>query len=355
MRLAHSNAARLQKAEMPYLHDQRGNRGGAQGTYQTKNKDGEKRQERLSKKEKSKIMKPTLLILAAGMGSRYGGLKQIDSIGVNGATILDYSVYDALRAGFGKIVFIIRKSIEADFKAVFADRFKNLPVEYVFQENEMLPAGFSPSSLRQKPWGTAHAVWCAKDTINEPFTVINADDFYGASAFQVIANELENIDNQSNDYCMVGYYLKNTLSESGAVARGVCSSDAHDFLTTVVERTDIQQSEKGIICNLQATPIYLTGNELVSMNFWGFTPTIFNYCEKLFINFLEENKENQKAEFFIPLVINNLIENKIAKVKVLSSADEWIGVTYAADKESASAKIRNLVAQGQYPMDLWKN
>lgn len=305
-------------------------------------------------------MKPTLLILAAGMGSRYGGLKQIDSIGVNGATILDYSVYDALRAGFGKIVIIIRKSIEADFRAVFEDRFKNLPVEYVFQENEMLPIGISDAaislaSVRQKPWGTAHAVWCAREVIDTPFTVINADDFYGANAFQVMADYLENIENTSNDYCMVGYYLKNTLSESGAVARGVCLSDEHDFLTTVVERTDIQQSEKGIVCNLQSEPIYLTGNELVSMNFWGFTPTVFEHCEKLFVYFLEQMQANSKVEFFIPLVVNELIKNKTAKVKVLSSADEWIGVTYAADKETASAKIHHLVAQGTYPTDLWKN
>ncbi len=299
-------------------------------------------------------MKPSLLILAAGVGSRYGGLKQIDSIGVNGATILEYSVYDALRAGFGKIVLLIRKSIEYDFKAVFGEKFKNLPVEYAFQENEMLPADFSGASIfRQKPWGTAHAVWCARHAIQELFTVINADDFYGASAFQVIADYLKNIDNQSNDYCMVGYYLKNTLSESGSVARGICEADEQGYLTTVVERTDIQRTEKGIVCNLQAEPIYLTGNELVSMNFWGFTPTFFDYTEKLFSEFLKENVENPKSEFFIPLVVNHLIQNQVARVKVLSSADEWIGVTYAADKESASQKIHQLVAEGKYPSKLF--
>jgi dTDP-glucose pyrophosphorylase len=299
-------------------------------------------------------LKPSLLILAAGVGSRYGGLKQIDSIGVNGATILEYSVYDALRAGFGKIVLLIRKNIEYDFKAVFGEKFKNLPVVYAFQESEMLPAAFAHASIsRQKPWGTAHAVWCARYAIQEPFTVINADDFYGASAFQVVANYLKNIDNQSNDYCMVGYYLKNTLSESGSVARGVCEADEQGYLTTVVERTDIQQTENGIVCNLQAEPIYLTGNELVSMNFWGFTPTFFDYTEKLLNEFLKENLENPKSEFFIPLVVNYLIQNQMARVKVLSSTDEWIGVTYAADKESASRKIHQLVAEGKYPSKLF--
>jgi dTDP-glucose pyrophosphorylase len=299
-------------------------------------------------------LKPTLLILAAGVGSRYGGLKQIDSIGVNGATILEYSVYDALRAGFGKIVLLIRQSIEQDFKAVFDEKFKNLPIEYAFQENDMLPPALGLTGIsRQKPWGTAHAVWCTRHAIQEPFTVINADDFYGASAFQVIANELGKVDNQSNEYCMVGYYLKNTLSESGSVARGVCSADEQGYLTTVVERTDIQQTEKGIVCNLQAEPIYLTGNELVSMNFWGFTPTFFDYAEKMFIDFLKENIGNPKAEFFIPLVVNHLIQNQLAKVKVLSSTDEWIGVTYSADKESASKKIHQLVAQGKYPSKLF--
>lgn len=299
-------------------------------------------------------MKPTLLILAAGVGSRYGGLKQIDSIGVNGATILEYSIYDALRAGFGKVVLLIRQSIERDFKAVFSQKFKNLPIEYAFQENDMLPLVLGHLSItRQKPWGTAHAVWCARHAIQEPFTVINADDFYGTSAFQVIADELKKVDNQSNNYCMVGYYLKNTLSESGSVARGVCSANEQGYLTTVVERTDIQRTEKGIVCNLQAEPIYLTGNELVSMNFWGFTPTFFDYTEKMFVDFLKDNAANPKAEFFIPLVVNHLIQNQIAKVKVLSSADEWIGVTYAADKESASKKIHQLVAEGKYPSKLF--
>lgn len=300
-------------------------------------------------------MKPTLLILAAGMGSRYGGLKQIDSIGVNGATILDYSVYDALRAGFGKVILLIRKSIETDFKAVFADRFAHLPVEYAFQETDMLPEGTDPSLalVRQKPWGTAHAIWCARHLIQEPFTVINADDFYGASAFDIIAKYLQNIDSQSNNYCMVGYYLKNTLSESGSVARGVCAANAEGFLTTVVERTDIQRSENGIVCNLQSEPIYLTGNELVSMNFWGFTPTFFAHVEQAMTEFFKENAQNPKSEFFIPLIVNDLIKRQMAKVKVLSSVDEWIGVTYSADKEIASSKIYDLVTQGKYPAQLF--
>ncbi|GAB4194568.1 MAG: nucleotidyltransferase [Thermoflexibacter sp.] len=299
-------------------------------------------------------MKPTLLILAAGVGSRYGGLKQIDSIGVNGATILEYSIYDALQAGFEKIVLLIRRSIEQDFKAVFGEKLKNLPIEYAFQENDMLPSGWEHwDNARQKPWGTAHAVWCARHAIKEPFAVINADDFYGASAFQAIANELEKVDNQSNEYLMVGYYLKNTLSKSGSVARGVCSADKQGYLTAVVERTDIQQTEKGIVCNLQSEPIYLTGNELVSMNFWGFTTTFFDYAEKIFTEFLEDNADNPKAEFFIPLVVNHLIQNQLAKVKVLSSRDEWIGVTYSADKESASKKIHQLVAEGKYPSRLF--
>jgi UTP-glucose-1-phosphate uridylyltransferase len=302
-------------------------------------------------------VKPTLLILAAGMGSRYGGLKQIDSIGVNGATILDYSVYDALRAGFGKVVLLIRKSIETDFKAVFEERFKNLPVEYVFQENDMMPEEFASQGIsRQKPWGTAHAIWCARKVIHEPFTVINADDFYGAGAFQVISNYLQNIDNQSNEYCMVGYYLKNTLSEAGSVARGVCSSDSEGFLTQVIERFDIHRLDgKDIICDVNKHPIFLTGDELVSMNFWGFSPTIFDYCEELFIDFLVQgNGDNPKSEFYIPSVVNYLINKQIAKVKVLSSADEWIGVTYAADKEIATQKIKTLVGEGKYPANLWK-
>lgn len=300
-------------------------------------------------------MKPTLLILAAGMGSRYGSLKQIDAIGPSGETIIDYSVYDAIRAGFGKVVFVIRKNIEKDFKEVFGNRFQNkIKVEYVFQELENLPEGFQLPPEREKPWGTAHAVLMAKDKINEPFAVINADDFYGADAFQKLADFFSQTDMNENIYSMVGYTLNKTLSDHGFVSRGVCETDSEGNLITVVERTKIEKLNGKILFSEGDAKIELQGNEKVSMNFWGFMPSFFNYTERDFIAFLKESIHIPKSEFFIPLVVNNLIQSKTIKLKVLPTSASWFGVTYKEDKPVVIQKIRDLIARGVYPAKLWK-
>jgi hypothetical protein len=301
-------------------------------------------------------MKPTLFVLAAGMGSRYGGLKQLDGLGPNGETIMDYSIYDALRSGFGKLVFVIRKSFEKEFVDKVASKYdKHIPVEIVFQELTDLPEGFSVHPERVKPWGTNHAVLMGKDVIKEPFAVINADDFYGRDAFGKLGEFLSKLDGSKNHYCMVGYRLNNTLSESGAVARGVCTTDGNGFLTGVVERTHIERKD-GVIQYKDAENYWyeLPETAPVSMNMWGFTPDYFEYSEKYFAKFLELNQHNLKAEYFIPLMVDHLIMNRTADVKVLDTSSKWFGVTYAEDRESVVAKLQALVDKGDYPTPLWK-
>lgn len=299
--------------------------------------------------------KPTLLILAAGIGSRYGGLKQLDKVGTSGETIIDYSIYDAIQAGFGKVVFVIRENIEADFRAFFDEKLKGkIEVEYVFQETHKIPAGLSFNPERIKPWGTGHAVLMAKDAIKEDFAVINADDFYGREAYQTLADYFKTEGRSDTDYCMVGYELKNTLSENGYVSRGQCKSDNQQFLFDVIERTHIERKNNSIIFQDEnEKSIELKEDTLVSMNFWGFTPSYFDFLNEKFSRFIPQNTDNLKAEFYIPSVVNELIIEKRARVKVLHSKASWFGVTYKEDKAGVMENIRNLVASGVYPSKLW--
>ncbi|BEG99612.1 nucleotidyltransferase [Bacteroides sedimenti] len=300
-------------------------------------------------------MKPTLFVLAAGMGSRYGGLKQLDGLGPNGETIMDYSIYDAIRGGFGKLVFVIRESFEKDFREKIISKYENhIPVEVVFQDLNDLPAGFKCPEGREKPWGTNHAVLMGKSVINEPFAVINADDFYGRDSFAVLGKALAELEGKKNDYCMVGYRVGNTLSESGSVARGVCATDENGFLTTVVERTAIERIDGKIQFNDEnGETVTIDDNTPVSMNMWGFTPDYFQYSEDFFIEFLKANMDNLKSEYFIPLMVNELINNGTARVKVLDTTSKWFGVTYAADRQSVVDKIQALVDAGEYPAKLF--
>ena len=296
-------------------------------------------------------MKPTLFVLAAGMGSRYGGLKQLDGLGPHGETIMDYSIYDAIRSGFGKIVFVIRKDFEDDFRKIILSKYENhIPVEVVFQAIDNLPEGFVCPEGRTKPWGTNHAVLMGKDVIKEPFAVINADDFYGRNSFEVIAQELSKPKEDKGDYCMVGFRVGNTMSESGSVARGVCQT-TNGYLTTVVERTAIEYNNKHEITFVDENGVTQTlePNTPVSMNLWGFTPDYFEFSEGYFVDFLKENIDKPKAEFFIPLVVNELITKNIAKVKVLDTESKWFGVTYAADRQGVVDKLADLHAKGEYP------
>ena len=301
-------------------------------------------------------MKPTLFVLAAGMGSRYGGLKQLDGLGPSGETIMDYSIYDAIRAGFGKIVFVIRKDFEQDFRDKVLSKYEgHIPTELVFQALTDLPAGFTCPEERVKPWGTNHAVLMGKDVINEPFCVINADDFYGRDAFAVMGRYLAALpEGSKNDYSMVGFRVANTLSENGTVARGICSTDADENLTTVVERTEIMRVD-GPVCykDEEGKWVSVPDTTPVSMNMWGFTPDYFKYSEEMFVDFLKQNIGKPKAEFFIPLVVNNLITSGRARVKVLDTTAVWFGVTYAADRQDTVDKIKALVDAGEYPAKLF--
>lgn len=289
-------------------------------------------------------MKPTLLVLAAGMGSRYGGLKQLDQMGPNGETIMDYSVKYALESGFGKVVFVIRRVMEEDFKQYVLPRYADkIAVEYVFQELDMLPEGFSVNPERQKPYGTAHAILVAKDAVKEPFTVINADDFYGKEAFQVMADFLMNSqETVPATYAMVGYRLDKTLSDNGTVSRGVCSTDENGYLLTIVENHKVGRTANGIENIEDGLYGKYDGSEPVSMNFWGFTPSFFDCLNDLFIDFLKGNQENIKSEFPIPNVISYLMNNGKAKIKVLHSDAEWFGVTYKEDRPMVVEKLRML-------------
>ena len=289
------------------------------------------------------------------MGSRYGGLKQLDGLGPNGETIMDYSIFDAIRGGFGKLVFVIRKDFENDFRNKIISKYENhIPVELVFQSIDDLPAGFTCPEGRTKPWGTNHAVLMGKDVIKEPFAVINADDFYGRDSFAVLGKALSEMDGKKNDYCMVGYRVGNTLSESGSVARGICGTNEGGYLTTVVERTEIMRVN-GPVCykDEKGEWVAIEDNTPVSMNMWGFTPDYFKYSEDYFVEFLKENRENLKAEYYIPLMVNKLINDGTARVKVLDTTAKWFGVTYAADRQSVVDKIQALVDAGEYPAKLF--
>ena len=300
------------------------------------------------------MKKLTLVVLAAGMGSRYGGLKQMDTFTSQGDTIIDFSIYDALQAGFQKFVFVIRKSIEKDFRATIDNKLKNkAEVEYVFQEVNNVPEKYK-NSKREKPWGTGHAVLMTKNVVNENFAIINADDFYGREAFNDIAKQLIETKENSFEFCMVGYALKNTISENGYVSRGECFVNKEGYLTNVIERTRIEtidgflkfEDEKGKMVSIDK-------ETTVSMNIWGFTTNYFGYGEKLFLDFLEKNKENLKAEFYLPFIVNSLLASKKATVKVLKSKAKWFGVTYNEDKENVEKEIKKLKEAGVYPINLW--
>ncbi|MBR3826414.1 MAG: nucleotidyltransferase [Alistipes sp.] len=301
------------------------------------------------------MVKPTLLVLAAGMGSRYGSLKQMDGVGPNGEAIIDYSVYDAIRAGFGKVVFVIRHSFEADFKEVFnAERFGGkIAVEYVFQELDYLPEGFTLPDGRQKPWGTNHAVMMAANVINEPFAVINADDFYGREAYATISEYLQTLEGTEGRYCMVGYQVNKTLSENGTVSRGVCTVDDEGNLRGMVERTQIERVNGTILFHDGGADEPLAEDTPVSMNLFGFTPDYFRHSEAYFKEFLAENIDNLKSEFYIPRMVNKLISEGTATMRVLKTTSDWFGVTYKEDKPLLMAKLEELIERGLYPRNLW--
>jgi len=298
-------------------------------------------------------MKPTLLVLAAGMGSRYGGLKQIDPIGPSQETIIDYSIHDAIAAGFGKIVFVIREGFEKEFKELFnAKLAEKIEVDYVNQEIQNVPEGTFFTAEREKPWGTGHAILMAKDCIHEPFAVINADDYYGVEAFTTMADFLMNTISEE-EYGMVGYQLSNTISENGFVSRGVCATNTNEHLTTVVERTHIEKLIDGIAYKEDEKWTPISGETTVSMNFWGFTPQLFKHLEDQFVSFLAESGQELKSEFFIPSVVAKIIDDGKTNVKVLKSNAQWFGVTYREDKEKAAKAILDLVEKGVYPSKLW--
>ena len=300
----------------------------------------------------STVTSPTLLVLAAGVGSRYGGLKQIDPVGPAGETIMDYSIYDALRAGFGKLLFVIRKDIEAPFREIIGARFeKRVPVEYAFQELTDLPAGFTLPADRTKPWGTTQAILAAQSVIREPFAVINADDFYGAQSYQLLAQHLKS---GSPDYAMVGFILRNTLSEFGSFARGVCDVNSEGFLKSVIEMTKIERDGQGarnIDPEGRITP--LTGDENVSMNMWGFTPQVVDLLQAHFRQFLTEKGTDLKAESYLPTAVNAVVAAGQARVKVLPTQSSWFGVTYREDRPRVVESIQALIRAGQYPERLW--
>lgn len=304
-------------------------------------------------------MKPTLLILAAGMGSRYGSLKQMDGIGPNGEAILDYSIYDAVRAGFGKVVFVIRHSFGEEFKEVFnKERFGGkIDVDYVYQELDYLPAGYTVPEGREKPWGTNHALMMGAKAIEEPFAVINADDFYGEDAYKTLSAALNDMAGHENHYCMVGYRLKNTMSDFGSVSRGVCTENAEGNLVSIVERTEIVKTPNGAqFRNEKGEMQDIDVNTLVSMNMFGFTPDYFKYSYDRFEDFLDKAKAsgNLKAEYLIPTVVNDLIHEGKVTMKVLSSDAKWFGVTYKEDRPIVVQKVLDLINAGRYPKNLWK-
>ena len=302
-------------------------------------------------------MKPTLIVLAAGMGSRYGSLKQMDGLGPSGEAIIDYSIYDAIRAGFGKIVFVIRHSFEEPFKKMYnPEKFDGkVEVEYVFQELDYLPKGYKVPEGREKPWGTNHALMMAAPVVHEPFAVINGDDFYGAESFQSMGDFLRSVEGKTNQYSMVGYMLDNTLSDFGGVSRGVCATDEKGNLQTITERFGICSKGDKVIHVVDGQEYELPHGCPVSMNFWGFTPDYFEHSERIFRQFLDSDaaKTNLKAEFFIPYVVDILIKGGISTFKVLHCDAKWFGVTYKEDRPFVIEKLQKLVDAGVYPADLW--
>lgn len=299
-------------------------------------------------------MNPTLVVMAAGMGSRFGGLKQVAAVGPNGATLLDYSIYNALRSGFDRAVFILRQDMADDFKEAVGSKWeKRLKVRYVYQELGMLPVDLAVSPERKKPWGTAHAVWVAQDAVPGPFAVINADDYYGPKAFASLGKFLKRSKPDSMNFSMVGYRLKNTLSPHGTVSRGVCKTTSKGFLKTVEEHTEIRRKGRGLTGkDASGSAKRLSGNETVSMNLWGFTPSIFGELEKALVGFLSEKGQDPKAECYLPAVVDALIRDKKAAVKVLPTADAWYGLTYPEDKAYVYEQIHKLVFKKVYPEKL---
>ncbi|WP_183579344.1 nucleotidyltransferase family protein [Mucilaginibacter sp. X5P1] len=298
-------------------------------------------------------MKPTLLILAAGMASRYGSMKQVDGFGPNGETIIDYSIYDAIKAGFGKVSFIIREEFADNFKAIFEPKLKGrIETDYVYQSYDLTQFGIHKTIERAKPWGTAHAVLAARNQINEPFCVINADDFYGYDSFEKMAKFLTT-DVSDDTYSLVGYQIDKTLSEYGSVSRGVCKVDENGNMIEINERTQVYFKDGGVVYEEGGIETPLSLDTRVSMNFWGFTPAVFKQSESMFIKFVEANEDKPKSEFFIPLVADGLIKSGIASFKVIPTASKWFGVTYKEDKPIVQKCISDLVNSGVYPENLW--
>ena len=307
------------------------------------------------------MKKPILVIMAAGMGSRYGGLKQVDPIGPHGETIMDYSIYDAKRAGFETVVFIIKQEFAEEFKTKIGDEVsEHLEVRYAFQDVNNIPEGYEIPAGRVKPWGTAHAVLSAKDVIDSSFAVINADDFYGQQAFQEIYDFLANTENSTDNklnLTMVAFLLKNTVSDNGYVSRGLCKTDEDGYLSEIIERTRIETHDGGIHYTVDdgASWVDVSPETIVSMNMWGFTEEILDYAEKFFVDFFNEEVPNnpEKAEFYLPSIVDKLLSSGEARVKVLSSPEKWYGVTYQEDKEEVISAIRRLINDGKYPEELW--
>jgi choline kinase len=299
-------------------------------------------------------MKPTLLILAAGMASRYGSMKQVDGFGPNGETIIDYSIYDAIKAGFGKVSFIIREEFVENFKAIFEPKLKGrIETDYVFQSYDLTPFGIDKNIERAKPWGTGHAVLAARNQVNEPFCVINADDFYGYDAFEKMAAFLNN-EASDNTYSLIGYEVDKTLSENGSVSRGICKVDDQGNLAEINERTKVYLKDGVIVYEEEDGSTHpLHDDARASMNFWGFTPAVFKQSEPMFKAFVEANEDKPKSEFFIPLVADALIKNGEAHFKVIPTSSKWFGVTYKEDKETVQQSIAELVNNGTYPANLW--
>ncbi|TXG36083.1 nucleotidyltransferase family protein [Seonamhaeicola maritimus] len=300
------------------------------------------------------LTKPTLVIMAAGMGNRYGSLKQLDTFNKEGDTLIDFSVYDALRAGFGKIVFIIRKSFEKDFEQRFDNKlFGKIKVNYVYQELNTVPTEFY-NQERVKPWGTGHALLMAKDVVKENFAIINSDDFYGFESFKIMAEALQKNDLNSFDAILIAYPLKNTISEHGYVSRGQCELDSKGFLRSIIERTHILK-DGGVLNykNEDGSLTQIDGDTLVSMNFWGFTPKLFEFAETLFLNFMKLHQLNLNAEFYIPFIVNEIIKTNLGKIDVLKTNSKWFGVTYKKDKEVVELEISKLKNKNVYPVNLW--
>lgn len=299
-------------------------------------------------------MKPTLLILAAGMASRYGSMKQVDGFGPNGETIIDYSIYDAIKAGFGKVSFIIKEEFQDSFKAIFEPKLKGrIETDYVFQSYDLKPFGIDREIERAKPWGTAHAVLSARNQVHEPFCVINADDFYGYDSFEKMAKFLTT-EVTDDTYSLIGYQIDRTLSDYGTVSRGVCKVDDNGNMVEINERTEVYFKADGSVAYKDAAGEHdLSSDTRVSMNFWGFTPAVFKQSEQMFRDFVAANAENPKSEFFIPIVADNLIKSGEASFKVIPTASKWFGVTYKEDKPIVQKCISDLVANGTYPANLW--